>query len=206
VIGVQTESAASAFCSFKEKKISQRTTLPTLADGIAVGCVGERPFEIITRYVDDILLVSEDPIAMAILLFLERTKFVVEGAGAVALAALLKYTERFKGKRVVLIASGGNIDLNLTDRIIQKGLLTSGRLAIFEVTVDDVPGGLHTITGVIASHRGNVITVAHHRLYQELPVGKTRIVFTVETRTREHLAEMLADIRAKGFEVRTGGK
>ena len=114
MIGVQTESAASAFCSFKEKKISQRTTLPTLADGIAVGCVGERPFEIITRYVDDILLVSEDPIAMAILLFLERTKFVVEGAGAVALAALLKYTERFKGKGVVLIASGGNIDLNLT--------------------------------------------------------------------------------------------
>ena len=146
MIGVQTESATSAFCSFKEKKISQRTTLPTLADGIAVGCVGERPFEIITRYANDMLLVSEDPIAMAILLFLERTKFV-EGAGAVALAAILKYTERFKGKRVVLIASGGNIDLNLTDRIIQKGLLTSGRLAIFEVTVDDVPGGLHTITG-----------------------------------------------------------
>ena len=201
VIGVQTESATSAFFSFKEKGISQRTALPTLADGIAVGCVGERPFEIITKYVDDILLVSEDPIAMAILLFLERTKFVVEGAGAVSLAALLKYAERFRGKRVVLIASGGNIDLNLIDRMIQKGLLTSGRLAIFEVTVDDVPGSLHTITGVIAGHRGNVITVAHHRLDQELPVRKTRIVFTVETRTREHLVRMLADIKAAGFEV-----
>jgi threonine dehydratase len=87
------------------------------------------------------------------------------------------------------------------DRIIQKGLLTSGRLAIFEVTVDDVPGSLHAIAGVIAGHRGNIITVAHHRLYQELPVGKTKIVFTVETRTREHLAQMLVDIKAKGFEV-----
>jgi threonine dehydratase len=115
VIGVQTESATSAFFSFKEKKVSQRTALPTLADGIAVGRVGEKPFEIITKYVDDMLLVSEDPIAMAILLFLERTKFVVEGAGAVPLAALLKYAERFRGKRVVLIASGGNVDLNLIE-------------------------------------------------------------------------------------------
>lgn len=204
IIGIQTESATSTFTSFKEKSIIPKTPLPTLADGIAVGRVGEKPFEMIMKYVDDILLVSEDPIAMAILLFLERTKFVVEGAGAVPLAALLKYAERFRGKRVVLIASGGNVDLNLIDRMIQKGLLTSGRLAIFEVTVDDVPGSLYTITGIIASRRGNIITVAHHRLNQELPVGKTRIVFTVETRTREHLAQMLADIRAAGFEACLG--
>ena len=203
VIGVQTESATSAFFSFKEKKISQKTPLPTLADGIAVGRVGEKPFEIIMKYVDDLLLVSEDQIAMAILLLLERTKFVVEGAGAVPLAALLKYAERFRGKRVVLIASGGNIDLNLIDRMIQRGLLASGRLAIFEVTVDDVPGSLHTLTGVVASHRGNIITVAHHRLDQELPIGKTRVLFTVETRAREHLAQILAAIKAAGFEVRT---
>ena len=98
--------------------------------------------------------------------------------------------------------SGGNIDLNLIDRMIQKGLLTSGRLAIFEVTVDDVPGSLHAITEVIASHRGNIITVTHHRLNQVLPVGKTKIVFTIETRSQEHLAQMLADVRAKGFEAR----
>ncbi len=201
VIGVQTESATSAFCSYKDKKISQGTVLPTLADGIAVGRVGERPFEIITRYVDDMLLVSEDPIAMAILLFMERTKFVVEGAGAISLAALLKYAERFRGKRVILIVSGGNIDLNLIDRMIQKGLLASGRLAIFEVTVDDVPGSLHAITEVIAGHHGNIITVTHHRIDQELPVGKTKIVFTIETRTREHLAQILSDIRAKGVEA-----
>ena len=202
VIGVQTESAASAFCSFKEKRISQESALPTLADGIAVGCVGERPFEIITRYVDDMLLVPEDPIAMAILIFLERTKFLVEGAGAVPLAALLESRERFRRKRVVLVASGGNIDLNLIDRIIQKGLVTSGRLAIFGVTVDDVPGSLHAIAGIIAGHRGNIITVAHHRLDQELPVGKTKVIFTIESRTSEHLAQILKGIRAAGFEVK----
>ncbi len=201
IIGIQAESAASAFFSFKEKKISQKIPLPTLADGLAVGCVGERPFEIITQYVDDMLLVSEDSIAMAIMLFLERTKFVVEGAGAVTLAVLLKHTDRFKGRQVVLIVSGGNIDLNLIDRMIQKGLVTSGRLAIFEVTVDDIPGSLHTITAVIASHRVNIITVEHNRLDQDLPVGKTRVVFTVETRTREHLAQMLREIKAAGFEV-----
>jgi len=201
VIGAQTESAASAFTSFKEKRVSQRSALPTLADGIAVGCVGERPFEIIARYVDDMLLVSEEPIAMAILFFLERTKFLVEGAGAVPLAALLESRERFRGKRVVLVASGGNIDLNLIDRIIQKGLLTSGRLAIFQVTVDDIPGTLHTIAGVIAGHRGNIITVAHHRLDQDLPVGKTKVIFTIESRTPEHLSQILKDVRAVGFEV-----
>jgi len=201
VIGVQAESATSAFFSFKEQKISQKIPHPTLADGIAVGCIGEKPFEIIAKYVDDILLVSEDSIAMAIMLFLERTKFVVEGAGAVPLAALLKYKERFRGRRVVIIASGGNIDLNLIDRMIQKGLVTSGRLAIFEVTADDVPGSLHTITGVIAAHRGNIITVEHHRLDHDLPVGRTRVVFTVETRTREHLAQITAEIKAAGLEV-----
>jgi len=201
VIGIQAESAPSAFFSFKENKISQRIPLPTLADGLAVGRVGERPFEIITKYVDDILLVSEDSIAMAILLFLERTKFVVEGAGAVSLAALLKYAERFRDHRMVLIVSGGNIDLNLIDRMIQNGLVTSGRLAIFEVTVDDIPGSLYTITRVIASHRGNIITVEHHRLGQDLPMGKTRVAFTVETRTREHLTQMLKEIKAAGFEV-----
>ena len=201
VIGIQAESAPSAFFSFKENKISQRIPLPTLADGLAVGRVGERPFEIITKYVDDILLVSEDSIAMAILLFLERTKFMVEGAGAVTLAALLKYAKRFRDHRMVLIVSGGNIDLNLIDRMIQKGLVTSGRLAIFEVTVDDIPGSLYTITGVIASHRGNIITVEHHRLGQDLPMGKTKVAFTVETRTREHLTQMLKEIKAAGFEV-----
>lgn len=201
VIGVQTESAPSAYFSFNEKRISEHTPLPTLADGIAVGRIGTIPFDILIRYVDEIILVKEDSIAMAILLFLERKKLVVEGAGAVPLAALLENRGRFKGKRVVLVISGGNIDFTLIDRIIHKGLSTSGRIGVFEVTVEDVPGSLHSVTGVIASKRGNIIDVVHERFSGDLPIGKTRIVFVVETRSKEHLDEILSDLSSKGFVV-----
>ncbi len=202
IIGVQTRAASSAYISFKEKRITGRTPFATVADGIAVGRVGERTFEIIERYVDDMLLVDEDSIAMSILLFLERKKLVVEGAGAVTLAALMGNREKFKGKRIVLVVSGGNIDFTLIDRIIHKGLITSGRTGVFDVTVDDIPGRLNLLTGIIASHRGNILDVIHDRLVLDLPVGKTRVIFTVETRGKRHLEEILSDMRGKGFEVR----
>lgn len=201
VIGVQTESAPSAYVSFKEKRISGKLPLPTLADGIAVGRVGEKTLEVTNRYVDDMVLVREDSIAEAILLFLERKKLVVEGAGAVSLAALMEDRERFAGKRVVLIVSGGNIDFTLIDKIIHKGLVSSGRIGVFEVTVDDIPGSLHSLTGVIASDRGNILNVVHDRLAGDLPVGKTRVVFTIETRGKGHLEAILFHLSAKGFEV-----
>ncbi|MEW6214936.1 MAG: threonine ammonia-lyase [Nitrospirota bacterium] len=201
VIGVQTESAISAHISFREKEISDRPPLPTLADGIAVGRVGDRTFEIMNRYVDDITLVSEDSIAMAILLFLERKKLVVEGAGAVPLAALLENKGSFNGKRIVLVVSGGNIDFTLIDRIIHKGLVTSGRIGVIEVTVDDIPGSFHSLTGIIASHRGNILDVVHNRFAGDLPIGKTRVIFIVETRSKKHLEEILSDLLEKGFEV-----
>lgn len=202
VIGVQTESAFSAYVSFKEKKISHKTPLPTIADGIAVGKVGEKTFKIMNKYVDDILLVGEDSVAMSILLFLEKKKLVVEGAGAVPLAALIENKEKFKGKRIVLVVSGGNIDFTLIDRIIHKGLVTSGRVGVFEVIIDDLPGSLHAITGVIASKRGNILNVVHDRLAGDLSVGKTKVVFTVETRGKRHLEEILTDLASKGFGVR----
>lgn len=202
VIGVQTESALSAFDSFREKRVVSRQPSSTLADGIAVGRIGEKAFDLISRYVDDILKVEEDSIAMAILLFLERKKLVVEGAGAVPLAALIENRERFRDKRVVLIVSGGNIDFTIIDRIIHKGLLASGRIGVFEVTVDDVPGSLHALTGIVASQRGNILDVVHERFAADLPVGKTRVVFTIETRGGKHLDGILSDVAAKGFDVR----
>lgn len=202
IIGVQTKSAAAAYVSFKEKKVSDITPSPTLADGIAVARVGNKTFEIINRCVDDMILVDEDSIAMAILLFLERKKLVVEGAGAVPLAALIENKERFKGKRIVLVVSGGNIDFTLIDRIIHKGLVSSGRIGVFEVVVDDIPGSLHYVTGVIASHMGNILNVIHDRLAVDLSVGKTKVIFTVEIRGKEHLDEILSELRAKGFGVR----
>jgi threonine dehydratase len=163
---------------------------------------GDLTFDIIKTYVDDIVLVDENSIAMAILLFLERKKLVVEGAGAVPLAALLKYRERFRDKRIVLVVSGGNIDFTLIDRIIHKGLVSSGRIGVFEVTVDDVPGQLHTLTGIIARQRGNIHTIVHDRLSSGLSVVETKVIFTVEIRGKEHLNAIIADIRASHFTVR----
>ncbi len=204
VIGVQTASAPSAALSFREKSIVESSPCATLADGIAVGRIGEKTFGIIRRLVDDILLVDEDSIAAAVLFFLERTKTVVEGAGAVTLAALLQNRERFSGKRVVLVVTGGNIDFTLIDRIIHKGLVSSSRIGVFEVAVDDIPGTLYEVTAAIAAQRGNILNVVHDRTAPDLPVGKTRVVFTVETRGKSHLDEILQEIRKRGFEVRSG--
>jgi threonine dehydratase len=202
IIGVQSKAAVSAYLSFTKREISASPPLSTLADGIAVGKVGERTFEVIRSYVDDMVLVDEDSIAMAILLFLERKKLVVEGAGAAPLAALLEDPGRYRGKRVVLVVSGGNIDFTLIDRIIRKGLVKSGRIGVFEVTVEDVPGTLHSVTKIIADHRGNILGVFHDRLAVETPLGKTRVAFTVETRGSGHLDEIIADMTARGFEVK----
>jgi threonine dehydratase len=202
VIGVQTASASSACLSFREKRVREIIPSHTIADGIAVGRVGEKTFETMLRNVDDMILVDEGPIAMAILLFLERKKLVVEGAGAVPLAALMENRERFRGKRIVLVISGGNIDFSLIDRIIHKGLVTSGRIGVFEVAVDDVPGRLHFLTGIIAAQKGNILNVVHDRLASDLPVGMTRLTFTVEIRGRGHFGEILEELKRKGFEVR----
>ncbi len=203
IAGVQAKSAPSAYTSFNQGSIASVVPHHTIADGIAVGKVGEKTFEIIKQYADDMVTVEEDSIAMAILLFMERSKFVVEGAGAVPLAAVLENKDRFRGKRVVLVASGGNIDLTLIDRMIYKGLLTSGRIAVFEVIVDDVPGMLQALTAIVARHRGNILNVVHDRLQADLPIGKTRVIFIIETRTRGHLEEILCDIEGNGYQVKT---
>jgi threonine dehydratase len=202
VIGVQSESASSAAISFRNGSITWSKTSSTLADGISVAVVGKQPFNVMMQYVDDVVTVPEHRIASAILLYIERQKFVVEGAGAVPLAALLDNPQRFEGKKAVLIASGGNIDLTLLDRMIHKGLLSTGRIAVFEVIVDDVPGSLQSLCAVVAGHRGNILTVRHDRLRQDLPLGRTGVTFTVETRTCGHLEAILNEIQKKGFEVR----
>ena len=203
VIGVQTASAVSAYRSFMNKEIIESVPSSTLADGIAVGKVGDITFGILEQYVDDMLLVDEDSIAKAMLLFLERKKLVVEGAGTVPLAALMEEKERFRGKRVVLVVSGGNIDFTLIDRIIHKGLVSSGRIGVFEVTVDDVPGQLHTLTGIIAGCRGNIHTIVHDRLSPGLSAVETKVVFTVESRGRDHLNEIISAVRARDFAIRS---
>jgi threonine dehydratase len=203
VIGVQTRSATSAYRSFREHKIIPDRPRPTLADGIAVGKVGERPYLAISKLVEDFIVVDDETIALAVLLFMERKKLVVEGAGASPLAALLLNKDRFKGKKVVLVASGGNIDLTLVDRIIRKGLVASGRISTFEVIVDDVPGSLQALAGIIASNRANILDISHDRLREGMPVGKIPVVFTIELRSKENFRDLLSSIISAGFSLET---
>ncbi len=202
VIGVQTESAPAAALSFKDKIIVDRVPLPSIADGISVNRLGEKTFELILRYVDDMVLASEEKIAMSILLFLERKKLVVEGAGAAPLAAFLEMKERYRNKRVVLIVSGGNVDFTIMDRIIRKGLGTSGRVGIIEVTIDDIAGSLHKLTGIVAARRANVLDIIHDRLAGGLPYGKARVIVTLEIRGKQHLDQIARDLEAQGYEAR----
>lgn len=204
IIGIQSRSAMSAFRSFRGGRIIEDPPRPTIADGIAIGKVGHLNFEIIQKFVDDIFVVDEDTIAMAVLLFLERKKLVVEGAGASPLAGLLENRKKFFRKKVVLVASGGNIDFNVIDRIIYRGLVRSNRIGQIEVVVDDVPGSLNAITGVIAGERGNILDVKHDRTSRDLPLGKTKITFTMEIRDRRHLKSIVSQLQKRGYAVKEG--
>lgn len=201
IIGVQAKAATSAYNSFRNKKIARRPPRPTIADGIAIGQISNRTYEIITKYVDDILLVDDKAVSKAVVLFLERKKLVVEGAGATPLAAMLKHKKMFQGKRCVLIVSGGNIDMTLMDRIIHKGLVSSGRIGAFGVTVDDRPGNLHRLTGIIAGHGANILNVASDRLSEDLPIGWANVSITLEIRNQGHLRKILADLKKDGIKV-----
>lgn len=202
VVGVQAEAAPSALLSRREGKLVSRTPLPSIADGIAVARPGEKTFALMNRHVDDLYLAGEDAIAGAILLFLERKKLVVEGAGAVTLAALMENREAYKNKKVVLVLSGGNIDFTIVDGIIRKGLAKSGRIGIFEVLVDDAAGSLHAVTGIIASRRANILDILHDRLAADIAFGKARVVFTVELRGAGHLEHIFHDLRLHGYEAK----
>ncbi len=186
----------------EHKKIIEVPPSPTISDGIAIGKIGERTFEIMSKYVDDIVSVKEGSITMAIHMFLERKKLVVEGAGAVTLAALIENKDRFKGKRVVLVVSGENVDFTVIDRIIYKGLVKSGRISEFDAVLEDTPGSLQKLTSVIASHKANILNVQHDRFSQDLPMGKTRLSCTVEIRGRQHLHALMKDLVSEGFEIK----
>ncbi len=201
VIGVQSKAAPSATLSFKTGTITTQKPSPTLADGIAVGQVGKQTADIINQLVDDMVTVDEHRIAEAVLLFMERKKLVVEGAGAVPLAALLHGSRDFSGRRVVLVASGGNIDFTLVDRIICRGLAASGRISILTLEIEDLPGSLHALSGIIAAQRGNILDVRHERLNPELPFGRSRVTLTMETRGTAHARAIAKACRKQGYTI-----
>ena len=176
----------------------------TIADGIAVKVPGAVTLAMVRELVDEILLVDEGDIEEAMLLLLEVEKTVVEGAGAVALATVLKYRERFAGKNVGLILSGGNIDpLTLAD-IIERGMVRTGRLARLRVHMRDLPGSLADVTRVLGMANANIEEVHHQRAFSTLPVQSTEVEFVVETRDRSHIREIINALDAAGFRVMPG--
>jgi len=200
VVGVQTSRFPAMVNAIKGTHYPQGTS--SIAEGIAVGSPGKLPLAVISRLVDDLILVDEGDIEQAIVMLLEIEKTLVEGAGAAGLAALLKYPERFKGKKVGLVLCGGNIDPLLLASIIERGMVRAGRLARLRVSARDVPGSLARITATIADAGANIDEVHHQRAFTTLSAQNVDVEVVVQTRGRQHIADVLAALRAAGFEAR----
>ena len=201
VIGVETEVLPCMLASIEEGRLVTVEAASTVADGIAVKRPGELTFLHVQKYVDEIVTVSEEEIASAILYLLEKEKTVAEGAGAVAVAALLNHKVRgLEGKRVVALVSGGNIDVNVIARVIERGLVKEGRLVRVIVHLPDKPGQLAKVSAAVASHRANVIEVHHTRAFSHR-FGDTTLQLTLETRGHDHVDEILRALRERGYQV-----
>jgi threonine dehydratase len=176
----------------------------TIADGIAVRRVGQLTRQVVKALVDEIVLVDEEEIAEAILLLLERERTVAEGAGAVGIAALLHRELGLTGRKVVVVVSGGNIDVNLMSRVIQRGLVKSGRLCRLLITARDVSGTLHGVTGAVTAARANIVSIEHDRAFSGLELGQTQVELVIETNGLEHIATVEAELTKAGFDYRRG--
>ncbi len=199
VIGVQTSKLPSMKAALEN---NAPVTLPaqiTIADGIAVRCAGAQTFPLVKKYVDDIVTVDDEEIANAILLLLEKEKTLTEGAGAVATAAIVQHKVSFSGKTVGIFVGGGNIDVSLLSRIIERGLVKDGRLVRLRIHLPDHPGALQRLAGVIADHKANIVETNYDRAYYGVLLGDTVIDITMETRGPEHIAELTAALDAAGY-------
>jgi threonine dehydratase len=200
VIGVQTSRLPSMRIAVAENGPVLLPAASTIADGIAVRCAGSLTLPMVKKYVDDIVTVDEEEIANAILLLLEREKTLAEGAGATALAAVLNHKTGTAGKRVAVLVCGGNIDVTVLSRIIERGLVKDGRLVRLRVHLPDRPGALNHLTGVLTEHRANIVQTVYDRAYHGVNLGETAIELTLETRGPEHVDELIAALGASGYD------
>ena len=198
IIGVQAENAAAYPPSLAADALVPLSKVSTIADGIAVGRPGQLPFSIIKELVDDVVTVSEDSLARALIFLLERAKLVVEPAGAVGVAALLDGKIQNPGTTAVIL-SGGNIDPMLMLKVIQRGLAAAGRYLVVRMLLDDRPGSLATISRIIAESDANVTGVDHTRVGGSISMGDVAITINMETKGHEHCEKVLQNLRAEGF-------
>jgi threonine dehydratase len=205
VIAVEADHVASFSAALREGKPTRIPIRATLADGLAIAQVGKNAFKIARRHTDKALLVNEEQIALAILRIVELDKGVVEGAAATSLAVFLSgHLPELGGKGVVLLLCGGNIDPNVLSRVIERGLVSDGRLARFTAVISDRPGGLADLTAQIADAGASIKQVVHDRAFAGSDVSAVHVVCTVETRDRAHLAELRHRLQEQGVKTYDG--
>jgi threonine dehydratase len=201
VIGVQAGEIAAMKASVEAGRRVRLPAAATIADGIAVREVGEHTFDLVRRHVDAVVTVSEEEIAHAILLLLEIEKTVVEGAGATTLAALVNRRVDLRGRTVVLVLSGGNIDVNVISRVIERGLVRSGRLVRLSVMLEDRPGALARLTGLVAATRANILQIGHDRAFSRARIGESEVELTLETSGGEQIEAIKRRLAEAGYQV-----
>ncbi len=201
VYGVQSAGAPSMYNSVKDGKIERLDSVSTIADGIAVKEPGENTFNYVKEYVDEIVTVTEDEIATAILTLIEQHKMISEGAGAVSVAAAMFDKVPVKGKKVVCVVSGGNIDVTILSRVIKRGLSRSGRNHSLLVELVDKPGQLRGVSNIIADKGGNVISVHHERAGEGSDINGCFLRIVLETRNFDHIKEITDALTAAGYKI-----
>ena len=202
VYGVQAAGAPSMYNSLRDGRIEKLDGVTTMADGIAVKEPGNITFDICEKYVDGIVTVSEDEIALAILSLLENHKVIAEGAGAVSVAAAMFDKAHIGGKNVACIVSGGNLDINILSRIVDKALHKLGRVKAFEVELDDKPGELEKFLEGLTEVGANIISINHNRYGIDLSVGKCIVDVVVEIRDNEHATQMFGILKSNGYKIK----
>lgn len=201
VIGVQAEGAPAIALSFKENKHIALDYIHTIADGIAVKNPGNVTMDLIRKYADDVMTVSDGEIASAIIHLIERTKMVVEPAGATTLALALSGRLNVKGKKVVCLLSGGNIDVSTIGKIIEQGLITRGRKIEFSIQLQDKPGMLEKVSHILAKENANVISITYDRMHADLELGETILHIACEVGGKEHSNRVATALREAGLHV-----
>ena len=202
VVGVQAEGAASVPESLERGERVVRESVDTIADGIATRSVGEQTFEVIRERVDEVVTVTDDEIAVALTTLLEREKALVEGAGAVALAALLSGAVEYEeGETVVPALCGGNIDMNTLTTVVVRGLAQTGRYLRLRTVLQDRPGALEELTEIIAGHRANIYAIRHDRTSRNVAMNDAEVELDLETRGPEHVERLVAALEERGYEV-----
>lgn len=201
IYGVQASGAPSMVESLAENKIKCLDSVATIADGIKVKEPGEHTFEFCKKYVDDIVTVTDDEVSSAILALIEQHKLIAEGAGAVAVAAVMFDKIPVEGKNVVCLVSGGNIDVTILSRVIKRGLLKSGRSDTLTIQLEDKPGQLKGVSEILANLGGNVVSIHHERASEDSDITDCLLRIVLETRNFEHIAMIRQALTEAGFNI-----